>query len=179
MLIRDAANPNRDDPEFPFLRNFDPYAGHSWANGHAGFPDGNNQESSSEAVFFASGLISYGEAIGNTTIRDLGIYIYTTEVAAIQDYWFDVHDETWTDNYQHETAGIVWGSGVAYGTWFSGEPEMKLGIQYLPIHAGSLHLGLSPQVLDDQYDEVLSENGGPPDVWAGLLCEWTRRWKWR
>ena len=169
LLVRDAASPMRGDTDYPFLRSFDPYAGHSWANGHAGFPDGNNQESSSESVYFASGLILYGEATGNRAIRDLGVYLYVTETNAIHDYWFDLHGDTWSPTYAHETAGMVWGSGVAYATWFSGEPEMKLGIQYLPIHAGSLHLGRLGDKLDAQYDEVLTENGGPPDVWAGLL----------
>ena len=42
-LIKDIANWDRNDSRFPFLRNFDPYEGHSWASGHAGFADGNNQ----------------------------------------------------------------------------------------------------------------------------------------
>jgi endoglucanase Acf2 len=46
LLIRDIANADRADAQFPFLRNFDPYAGHSWASGHAKFADGNNNESS-------------------------------------------------------------------------------------------------------------------------------------
>ena len=46
LLIRDCANYDRNDTRFPWMRNFDPYAGHSWASGHAGFASGNNQESS-------------------------------------------------------------------------------------------------------------------------------------
>ena len=42
LLIDDVACPDRADRRFPFLRNFDPYAGHSWASGHAKFGDGNN-----------------------------------------------------------------------------------------------------------------------------------------
>ncbi|MDB6149449.1 MAG: glycoside hydrolase family 81, partial [Chthoniobacter sp.] len=57
LLIRDIASADRQDPMFPFLRNFDPYAGHSWASGHAKFGDGNNNESSSEAVNAWYGLI--------------------------------------------------------------------------------------------------------------------------
>ena len=48
LLIRDAASDDRNDDLFPFLRNFSPYAGHSWANGFATFPHGNDQESTSE-----------------------------------------------------------------------------------------------------------------------------------
>ena len=32
-LVRDAASPNRNDPDYPFLRSFSPFAGHCWANG--------------------------------------------------------------------------------------------------------------------------------------------------
>ena len=181
-LIQDAANPLRDDANLPFLRNFDPYAGHSWANGHAApfyhdvaatldRGEGNNHESSSEAIHFASSLIMFGEMTNNTTIRDLGIYLYTTESAAIYDYWFDVHDENWSDTYDYEVAGTVWGSGTHYGTWFSDYPEHKLGIQYLPIHGGSLHLARYPSKIQAQYDEVVSltSGSGEPLKWSGIL----------
>lgn len=72
LLIRDCANTDRTDTRFPWLRNFAPYAGHFWASGHAGFASGNNQESSSESMNFSSSLVLYGEATGNTEIRDLG-----------------------------------------------------------------------------------------------------------
>ena len=49
-LIADIANTQRGDKAFPFLRNFDPYEGHSWASGIGLGEFGNNQESSSEAV---------------------------------------------------------------------------------------------------------------------------------
>ena len=178
-LIRDAANPLRDQTKYPFMRNFDPYAGHSWANGPAAFNqqwgamnnrgEGNNHESSSEAMHFAYSLIMYGEATNNQSIRDLGIYLYTTESAAIQDYWFDVHGENWGDHFAHEAAGTVWSSGYHYGLWFDGGPEQKLGIQYLPIHGGSTYLGLYPEKIQAQYDEVLSLTGGQPSTWAGIL----------
>ena len=49
---------------YPFLRNFGPYAGHSWASGNAGFELGNNQESSSEAVNAYAAILQYGEYTG-------------------------------------------------------------------------------------------------------------------
>ena len=57
LLIRNCANYDRTDKRFPWMRFFDPYAGHSWASGNAGFASGNNQESSSESMNFASSLI--------------------------------------------------------------------------------------------------------------------------
>ncbi len=84
MLIRDAANPERGDTLFPFLRNFDPYAGHSWASGAGNFADGNNNESSSEAMNAWAGLILWGEAMGDSKLRELGIYLFTTETGGHQ-----------------------------------------------------------------------------------------------
>ena len=60
------------DTRFPFLRDFDIYAGHDWASGHGAFGAGNNQESSSEGMNFANALIQWGQATGNTAVRDAG-----------------------------------------------------------------------------------------------------------
>ena len=40
LLVRDPANWERDDTRFPYLRQFDAYAGHSWAAGHQGLRPG-------------------------------------------------------------------------------------------------------------------------------------------
>jgi hypothetical protein len=55
LLAKDAANVNRDEHRFPFLRYMDPYAGHGWANGPSQYHDGNNEESSSEDMNFSCG----------------------------------------------------------------------------------------------------------------------------
>ena len=141
LLVRDPANWERDDTRFPYLRQFDAYAGHSWAAGHQGFAAGNNQESSSEAMNFAAAMILWGAAVGNDEMRDAGIYIYTTEQQAIEQYWFDVDEEVFPIDYPFETAGIVWSYGVSYATWWTPNPEEIHGINFLPLTAGSLYLG--------------------------------------
>ncbi|MBN1421906.1 MAG: glycoside hydrolase family 81 [Planctomycetes bacterium] len=145
LLIRDIAGPDREDPAFPFLRCFDPYAGHSWASGHARFGDGNNQESSSEAMNAWTGIILWGEATGDRALRDLGIYLYATELAAAEAYWFDVEDRFLPDGFEPSCAALIWGGKTDYATWFSGEPEHTHGIILLPIQSGSLYLGLRPE----------------------------------
>ncbi|MBN2139272.1 MAG: hypothetical protein JW720_15830 [Sedimentisphaerales bacterium] len=144
LLIRDIACPDRNDKQFPFLRCFDPYAGHSWASGHARFGDGNNQESSSEAMNAWTGIILWGQATENAALRDLGVYLYTTEMNAINAYWFDVNDEVFADGYAQESAALIWGGKTDFATWFSGEPEHIVGINLLPIQSGSLYLGVFP-----------------------------------
>lgn len=169
MLIRDANSPRRDDPLFPFLRAFDPYAGHSWASGHAGFGAGNNEESSSESMMFNYAVLLWGTVTGDEELRDLGAYLYTTERSAIQQYWYDTDNAVYPAGFDHAGVGIVWGDGAAHATWFSPEPEMIHGINMLPITGGSLYLGRDAGFVQDVYDEIVAENGGPPDQWVDIL----------
>ena len=92
LLIADVANADRANAMFPYLRSFDPYSGHSWASGHGAFASGNNQESSSEALNFATGVARWGAATGQADLQDLGVYLHTIESLAVQQYWFDVDD---------------------------------------------------------------------------------------
>lgn len=171
LLIRDTANGDRDDEMFPFLRNFDPYAGHSWASGHAKFGDGNNNESSSEEMNAWAGMILWGEATGDTEIRDLGIYQYTTAMNAINNYWFDVNGENFNPNFTRSTASMVWGGKtVGDGVWWTGNPEEVHGINWLPITGASLYLTHYPTYTNKNYLKMVEENGGTSfDVWEDLI----------
>jgi endoglucanase Acf2 len=160
LLIRDIASPDRSDALFPFLRNFDPYEGHTWASGNAKFGDGNNNESSSEAMNAWTGLILWAEATGDHSLRDLGVYLYTTEMEAIDEYWFDIHGRTRPSGFPGATVGMVWGGKAVPATWFSGEPEKIHGINWLPFHGGSLYLGQYPEYVQRNYDALVKESGG-------------------
>ncbi len=146
LLIRDGNNYDRNDTRFPYLRDFDIYAGHDWAAGHGAFGSGNNQESSSEGMNFANALIQWGQATGNTAVRDAGVFIYTTQAAAVQEYWFDSSNTNFPAEFGHSTVGMVWGSGGAYATWFSAQPEEIQGINMLPVTGGHLYMGYNPGV---------------------------------
>jgi endoglucanase Acf2 len=169
LLIRDANGYDRDETRFPYLRDFDIYAGHDWAAGHGAFAAGNNQESSSEGMNFAGALIQWGEATGDQDVRDAGAYIFATQAAAIDRYWFDVEGTTYPEEFGHPTVGMVWGDGGAYSTWFSAEPEMIQGINTLPITGSHLYLGSSPENVVALYEHMVSVNGGPPTVWQDIL----------
>ena len=182
-LIRDCANYERDDEKFPWMRSFDPYAGHSWAAGHAGFASGNNQESSSESMNFATALILYGQATNNSKIRDLGIYWHSTEAEAIRHYWFDEDGEVFPDGYQQSCVGMVWGDGGAYGTWWTANPEEIHGINFLPINGGSLYLGRDPAYVQRNLANLKKANhsfhtkgfeGDPENYerWGDILAEY-------
>ena len=156
LLIRDCANPDRDDPLFPFLRNFDIYEGHTWADGKGDFADGNNNESSSEAMNAWTGMILWGELTGDKKIRDTGIYLYVTEKDAIDNYWFDVN-KLYPNAFTRSLASMVWGAKAVFATWFSGDPIHMHGINLLPIQSGSLYLGTHPSYISENLTSLATE----------------------
>ena len=158
LLIRDCASIDRADKLFPWMRSFDPYAGHSWAAGHAGFGSGNNQESSSESIHFATSLILYGQATGRDDIRDLGIYWHSTEAEAVRQYWFDEDRAVFPSGYRQSCVGMVWGDGGSYGTWWTANPEEIHGINFLPINGGSLYLGRKPDYVLENLQNLSKAN---------------------
>jgi endo-1,3(4)-beta-glucanase len=159
ILIRDAASTDRNDTKFPFLRNFSPYAGHSWANGFATFPQGNDQESTSESMQFASSLIHWGTITNNNEIRDLGIYIYTTEQTAVEEYWFDVYDRNFRPEQQFSLVSRVWGNSYDNGTFWTADIAASYGIEMYPIHAGSFYLGHNQDYSKKLWNEIASNTG--------------------
>ena len=171
LLMKECDNWDRTDTRFPFLRHFDPYAGNSWASGHAGFGAGNNQESSSEAMMFATGAILFGQATGDLAMRDAAIYLYTTERNAIGDYWFDASNAVFPPEYGFDTAGLIWGDGADYATFFSAEPEMIHGINMLPITGGSLYHARWKSDIVQNFTEMRTRNGGTETVWQDILYE--------
>jgi endoglucanase Acf2 len=172
LLIRDANNYDRGDTRFPYLRDFDIYAGHDWAAGHGAFFAGNNQESSSEGMNFANGLIQWGQATGNTAIRDAGVFIWTTQQAAINEYWFDTTGENFPAAFAHQTVGMVWGDGGAYATWFASAPEQIHGINQLPVTGGHFYLGNDPAYVRRNYAEMVTNAGHEPALWPDIAWQY-------
>ncbi|MCD8482538.1 MAG: hypothetical protein LR015_07670 [Verrucomicrobia bacterium] len=172
-LIRDAGNPARDDPKYPFLRNFSPYAGHSWANGFATFPQGNDQESTSESMQFNSSLIHWGSVIGDDAIRDLGIYLYVTEQSAIEEYWLDIHQRNFRPEYAFALVSRVWGNGYDNGTFWTSDIAAAYGIELYPIHGGSLYLGHNHDYAERLWNEMAANTGilsnqANPNLWHDI-----------
>jgi len=159
LLVRDAASSDRNDAQFPFLRNFSPYAGHSWANGFATFPQGNDQESTSESMQFASSLIHWGSITNNQEITDLGIYIYTTEQTAIEEYWFDMYERNFRQQQNFSLVSRVWGNSYDNGTFWTADIAASYGIEMYPIHGGSLYLGHNVAYATKLWNEIIQNTG--------------------
>ncbi len=172
LLIKDANNWDRSDDQFPFLRSHDAYAGHSWASGHGDFGDGNNQESSSESMNFAAAVILWGEATNQQDVRDLGVFLHATETSAVEQYWFDVADEVFPEDYPHVAIGMVWGGKGVHSTWFGAQPEFIHGINILPVTSASLYLGRHPDFVLANYDEIVEERSGQPVIWQDILWQY-------
>jgi hypothetical protein len=175
MLIRDYANPSRTDSKFPQFRNFDPYEGHSWAGGYADNGNGNNQEAGGESLFGWVGEYMWGIVSGNTDYRDAGIYGFTTELKAIEQYWFNYDGDNWISDYDHKTVGQVYGSSNFYGTYFNGNSVYVYGIHWLPTgeyltnygvdknKVANLYEGMKQDIIKDYNNNTDPNKGAPPD----------------
>jgi endoglucanase Acf2 len=185
LLIADIATTQRGGADFPFLRNFDVYEGHSWASGVGLGEWGNNQESSSEALNAWAGLILWGEVNGNKAMRDLGVYLYTTEVESINHYWFDIHGQVLPPEYKNVDVSMIFGGKFAHNTWWTDEPRQITGINLLPMAGFSTYLGRSPEYVKRNMaalkDEMaiyakrgqLPPNPPPKDIWQDIFAMYT------
>ena len=171
MVIDDVAA--TESGLFPRLRSFSPYAGHGWASGHAGFAAGNNQESSSEGMHFASSTALFGALTGDEELRDLGVFLHTTQASTVTRYWQDHGGESFPDGFSHDVVGMVWGDGGDHRIWWDGGAEEHYGINYLPITAGSLYLGHDPGHAGAMYESLVNRLGREPGVWRDI--HWAHR----
>ncbi|MCS5735067.1 discoidin domain-containing protein [Herbiconiux daphne] len=142
LVAKQYANWDRSDKDFPYLRTFDTWEGHSYAGGTSS-PGGNNQESSSEAIQSWYGLFLLGTALGNTDMQATGAMGFATERQAVLEYYLDYHgsesasepngEGVFPEQYDHTTTGILYDNGQGFGTYFSGDPGWIYGIQWLPL----------------------------------------------
>ena len=184
LLVADIATTRRGGADFPFLRNFDPYEGHSWASGVGLGAFGNNQESSSEAINAWVGLILWGEITGNRELRDVGAYLYASEIEAINHYWFDIHGLVFPPEYKNVETSMVFGGKYAHNTWWTDEPRQIKGINLLPITTASLYLGRDPKFVKRNLDALVPEMETyarfgkkppyppPADVWQDIFAKY-------
>jgi hypothetical protein len=187
LLIRDFAA-GRNDPMFPYLRNFDPANDFSWASGHANFALGNNNESTSEAANAYGAIVLYGLITNNQTLVDRGVYLHASTSAAYWEYWNNLDAflgkpadyNNFPTGYSKMATSIIWGAGADFSTWFSGAYAHILGIQGLPLNPLVLHIGQRADYLRNYVTLGLSQssNGQPsglaagqwPDIWWNILA---------
>ncbi len=132
LLAADIAGQG-SSPLMPDRRVFDAYAAHSWASGTSPFADGNNQESTSEAVNAWVGLTFWADATKNAPLRAQATWMLAGEQDSAVRYGLrpDRADPALA-NFDHEVVSLTWGAKRDYATWFSPEPAAMLGILLLP-----------------------------------------------
>ena len=181
LLIADIATTKREGAPFPFLRNFDPYEGHSWASGIGMGEFGNNQESSSEAINAWAGLILWAEIKGDKALRDLGLYLFTTEIEAINHYWFDIHGKVFAPEYKNAEVSQLFGGMYSHNTWWIDDPRQIKGINLLPITTASSYLGKDPAFVKRSLATLAPETAvfnargnyaKPPDIWQDIFAQY-------
>jgi endo-1,3(4)-beta-glucanase len=134
LLLSDYMHHEKQSYDFAYLRSFDPWAGHTWAHGFGSFAEGNNIESSSEAIQSWVGGYLWALKRGDTELMDAAIYGFVHELNSAKVYMFDYHDVVFKDQYEQyaSVAGMIWGGKYDYATWFGANPTFIYGIQWLP-----------------------------------------------
>lgn len=178
LLIKDIANTDRNDTNFPYMRHYDFYESHSWANGMGGANNfGIDQESSSEAMNTWSAIYLWGLITGNKSLENLGIYLYSNEYEAIKYYYFDIDKNILKGEYKYNSVGRLWGGCVSYDLWFWPlRPQSIKGIQILPMTPAMTYLAYDKTYIQEFYESTLTETIGDPDpsfwydIWARLIA---------
>ncbi|MCR5836405.1 MAG: InlB B-repeat-containing protein, partial [Lachnospiraceae bacterium] len=182
QLIYDIASPYRSSSDcvsacgnaYPYLRCFAPFEGHSYASGFQDEKDGNNQESTSEAINAWAGIILFGELTNDTNLKKLGKYLYTTEIAAAGDYWFDYEKDTYKvkgSKYDPPMAGMVWTGKIDYRTYFGF--KYVQAIQIFPMQPWSFYL---LEGGTDYIRDYINYNNTSPLAEGGSVNEWNDIW---
>lgn len=181
LVAKQYANWQREDRDFPYLRTFDPWHGHSYAGGMSNPGDGNNQESTSESMQAWAGLFLLGSALGDADMAAAGAMGYAIESSAVMEYWFD--REGWKDpaqgvhapayRAQHTMASVVRDRDVGFWTWFSGRPIHVYGIQFIPTWHWMSYLGRDAAFMDFQAESMAKRElkRATPD-WLDLGDDW-------
>jgi endoglucanase Acf2 len=192
-LVGDIATYERtnENSKYPFLRYFSTYEGHSWASGHSNFADGNNQESSSEAINAWAALILWGQATDNQELTDLGVYLYQTEISAVNCYWFDVDEDVLTSSFKktatsdssvpkYACASMVWGGKYTYAAWWTAEPLQIQGINILPMTSASFYYAANKDFIlknwktanlkEAEYRESDKDTSRWNEIWSSYLA---------
>ena len=174
LQMKEYMNADESDSMFPTFRTFDPYAGHSWADGKADTGDCNNQESSGEALnsWVAAYLLSLVSE--DQQSEDAAIWGFVNELEAVKQYWFNYDGDNWNDDLASAVhgLGIVWGTKNEHQTWFGSNPEFIYGIHWLPTGEYVSSYALDDgelAVLQDIYEEMESHAGGAPRTWQSNM----------
>jgi hypothetical protein len=126
--------------------------------------------------------VLWGEATGDRRLRDLGLFLLTSEIASINQYWFDLDRQVLAPEYGKPFASMVFGGKYAFNTWWTQEPRQIFGINLLPITTASTYLGADPEYVRKLVDALPAEvkaynargvsDGTPADIWQDVIASY-------
>lgn len=160
MVAKSYANWDRTDTSEPFLRNFNVWKGHSYADGLGDSlgNQGNNQESVSEAVQSWQGLVLLGAALSNQQMLDAGMMGYVMESKAETEYWLNVaHQDLNPPGFPvNRNTAINADFTRESQTFFGGNPKYQFGIEGLPNWPSMDFLGKYNNAMQLEIDATLA-----------------------
>jgi endo-1,3(4)-beta-glucanase len=158
LLVADIAN-YRSDEQLPLRRYFDPYFGHSWASGGSPFNDGNNQESSSEAMNAWTAVGLWAAQIKDNSLAQEAGWMLAGETATTQKYWMNINtnEAPFNQVYAHSLVSLNWGGKRDYSTFFSSERNAMLGILLIPLNPTMVAQFASSDHISRHVTEAISQ----------------------
>nr|CCA19047.1 endo1 putative [Albugo laibachii Nc14] len=172
-LVRDIANPEQEDPYFPFARHFSWFDGHSFASGMYTLDGGKSQESVSEAINAYYGVYLLGLALNMTSLTVMGQVLLSMEARAAEVYW---QMPSWSTIYEpvyaaNKMSGQIACTKVQYSTWFGPKPEHMHLINMIPFTPAST-LFLKRRYIAEEYQVLLDQalrrpNYSVEELWKG------------
>ena len=164
-VVKQYAEWERDSLRYPRLRTFECWGGHSYAGGMSSGYDGNNQESSSEAVGSWAGMFFLGAALGDEEMLATGAMGYAIETEAVHEYWNNAYGwkeaghSNWSSNYEPTICSVMRDRDMGAWTWFSGEPIHIYGIQWLPAWTHMNYFGAHAEHSVFQLNQMMERQG--------------------
>jgi endo-1,3(4)-beta-glucanase len=157
LLVADIANYQMNE-SLPLRRLFDPYFGHSWASGSSPFNDGNNQESSSEAVNAWVAVCLWASQINDDHLAQEAGWMLANETTTAEKYWtnINVSETPYSHVYAHSLVALNWGGKRDYATFFSADSNAALGILLIPLNPTMISQLKSDVYAARQIDEAIS-----------------------
>jgi endoglucanase Acf2 len=163
LVAKEYANWDHADKRFPFFRTWDKWEGHSWAGGFSS-PTGENEESSSEDMQSWGGMYLLGCALGDEDMIAAGAMGWAANSQSVLEYWFNQSGENFPATFGHPVNGMVWGGGLNYGNYFTGDMAWTYGIQLMPNSPALQYFDSNPNLLrkvwEKEFMETRASEGG-------------------
>lgn len=173
-LVRDIANPSRQDKYFPESRAFDWFHGHSFAHGIFPSGDGKDEESSSEDYHFAHGMKLFAIVTKDADMEARANLMLAIMKRSMNKYMlFKDDNKIQPKNFiKNKVAGITFENKLDYATYFGrGQigDEWIHGIHMIPITPISSYIRDEEFVKEEWDQKLASLIDHITDGWKGIL----------